>query len=345
MHNTDSAAQHDAPGLSLALQGGGALGAFTWGVLDALLEAGVDIAAASGASAGAVNAVVMAQGLMDGGPEGARKALARFWRRVSNAFPLSGAPVNGAALAALQASLQWLSPMQMNPLRIDPLKEILEDEIDFAALRERSPLALLISATRVRDGSARIFRTHEISVEAVLASACLPLLNHSVEVDGEWCWDGGYSANPPLRELAWTRPGGDILLVDLTVPAPGRPPARVRDIERRVHELALSSSMHREVEALEDLNRLGRQGGGPLARLHRISARQTADGVSFADALNADWTALSRLKDAGAAAGRRWLAGQDQEPLTPAGETAADGPLKASLHRLLPQARRGRRKA
>lgn len=335
MHNSDSAPQQDKAGLSLALQGGGALGAFTWGVLDAVLEAGVEVSAVSGASAGAVNAVVLAQGLMEGGAEGARERLARFWRRVSNAFPLSGAPAGGATLAALQASMQWMSPAQLNPLRIDPLKEILNDEVDFPALRGHSPVELIISATRVRDGRARIFRTAELTVETVMASACLPLLNHSVEIDGEWYWDGGYSANPPLRELAWANPGRDILLIDLMASGPARPPRRVREIERRVHEIALTASLHRELDALDDLISLGHDGEGPFAgmaamRLHRISAGQVADGVSFADALNADWDALSRLKDAGRQAGQRWLGG---------------GAAKAPPRERLPAGRRRRREA
>lgn len=344
MHNPHGALQQDNTGLSLALQGGGALGAFTWGVLDAVLEAGVEISAVSGASAGAVNAVVLAQGLMEGGAAGARERLARFWRRVSNAFPLSGAPASGATLAALQASMQWMSPAQLNPLRIDPLKEILNDEVDFAALRARSPVELIVSATRVHDGRARIFRTRDLSVEAVMASACLPLLNHSVQIDGEWYWDGGYSANPPLRELAWANPGRDILLIDLMASGPDRPPSRVRDIERRVHEIALTASLHRELDALNDLIALGRDGEGPIAAmgamtLHRIGAGQIADGVSFADALNADWAALSRLKDAGRDAGLAWLGAPPAAPR----QAPAPEPPRSTRLRLLPPARRRRR--
>lgn len=308
--------QQGMSGLSLALQGGGALGAFTWGVLDALLEAGVGVAAVSGASAGAVNAVVLANGLLEGGPDGARAGLERFWRRVSNAFPLSGVPASGAAVAALQASLYWLSPTQLNPLRIDPLRQILEDEIDFARLRANRSVCLLVSATRVRDGRARIFRTEELTVEAIMASTCLPLVNHSVEIDGELYWDGGYSSNPPLRELAWAGPNRDLLLIDLMAPAKSERPRRVREIERRVHEIALWASFHRELDALDDLIRLARTGrhAGEAAafadlRVHRIGAGDALGAASFSAAMNVDWPALSDLKQSGYDAGRAWLLG------------------------------------
>jgi NTE family protein len=230
MHQFHVAPQHSAPSLSLALQDGGSLGAFAWGVIDAILEADIGVNAVSGASAGAINAVVLAQGLLDGGAQGARTKLERFWRRVSNASPLSGIPASGAAFAAMQTSLPTLSPAQVNPLRIDPLREILGDEIDFPRLRKDLAVQLLVSATRVRDGRARIFRNDELTLEVVLASACLPMLNHSAEIDGDWYWDGGYSANPPLRELVWATPDHDILIVDLTAPAPAKPPRLPREI-------------------------------------------------------------------------------------------------------------------
>ena len=328
MHNPIAAAQHRRPGISLALQGGGSLGAFTWGVLDALLEAEVVINAASGASAGAINAVVLAQGLMAEGPQGARAALERFWRRVSNASPLSGAPAGRAALAALQASPYLLSsvqlsPAQANPLRIDPLGDILNDEIDFEGLRRHSPVDLLVSTTRVSDGRARIFRTEELSLEVVLASACLPLVRHSVEIDGEWYWDGGYSANPPLRELVWATNDRDVLLIELPAPTSEARPRLTREIERRVHEIALTAAFHRELDAVGDLVEAGRSGGRPGAvlrfpgagrpskvRLHRISAREALEDVPSTHALDIGWDVLTRYRDSGAEAGRAWLAGQ-----------------------------------
>lgn len=318
--------------MSLALQGGGSLGAFTWGVLDALLEAEVTINAASGASAGAINAVVLAQGLMDDGPEGARAGLERFWRRVSNASPLSGAPAGRAALAALQASPYLLSsvqlsPAQANPLRFDPLGDILSDEIDFEGLRRHSPVDLLVSTTRVSDGRARIFRTEELSLEVVLASACLPLVRHSVEIDGEWYWDGGYSANPPLRELVWATSDRDVLLIELPAPTSEVRPRLTREIERRVHEIALTAAFHRELDAVGDLVDAGRTGGRPGAvlrfpgagrpskvRLHRISAREALEDVPSTHALDVGWDVLTRYRDSGADAGRNWLAGRRAPP-------------------------------
>ena len=210
MHRTES-----IRGLSLGLQGGGSFGAFTWGVLDRLLEEeALQFDMVSGASAGAVNAVVLAAGLAEGGPQAARRKLQRVWERVSLIGPLSGSSVAHAAAAAL-GSPALASPYQFNPFGINPLRDILEDEVDFAHLRAASPTRLLIAATRVRDGRARLFRETELDVDHVLASACLPFMQQAVEIDGEAYWDGGYSANPPLRQLVLDTNARNILLVRL----------------------------------------------------------------------------------------------------------------------------------
>src|SRR5690348_10607188 len=184
--------------LSLALQGGGSFGAFTWGVLDRLLESDrVAFDAISGTSAGAVNAVVLANGLAQGGPAEARRQLEHLWKRLSRAAPLASLGAATATSAALELSTRVISPYQFNPLGVNMLRDILLADVDFARLRKASPVRLLIAATRVTDGRLRLFREHEISVEAVLASACLPQLHHAVEIQGEWYWDGAFSANPP----------------------------------------------------------------------------------------------------------------------------------------------------
>ena len=185
--------------LSLALQGGGALGAFTWGVLDRLLEEEhISFDAVSGASAGAMNAVLLASGLTQGGPEEARASLERFWRKVSKAGQLSRLASSNATLTAIAPRL---SPYQFNPLDLNPLREILAGEVDFDAVRTKAPVRLLLGTTRVSDGSLRIFRTEEVTSDVVLVSACLPHLHHAVTIDGEAYWDGGYAANPPLIPL------------------------------------------------------------------------------------------------------------------------------------------------
>ena len=180
--------------LSLALQGGGAFGAFTWGVLDRLLEEDdLELDAISGASAGAINAVLLASGLAKGGPDEARASLERFWTSVGE----SAAKNLFLHPELVVATASQLSPYQFNPLELNPLRDLLAQEVDFEAIRTRSPVRLLVSATRVQDGAVRVFRTKAISLDVVLASACLPRLHHAVDIHGEPHWDGGYAANPP----------------------------------------------------------------------------------------------------------------------------------------------------
>ena len=204
--------------LSLALQGGGSFGAFTWGVLDRLLDEGeVEFDAISGASAGAVNAVVLAAGMIDGRAE-AKAGLARFWKRMSKSA--SFLPMTSLASATMGAGFnvfaRSLLPHQFNPFDLNPLREALAEEIDFERLRAQSPVKLLIAATRVRDGELRIFRETELSIEMVLASACLPLIHHTVEVESEPYWDGGYVANPPIIPLVQASSTANVLVVQVT---------------------------------------------------------------------------------------------------------------------------------
>lgn len=305
-----------ARSVALALQGGGALGAFTWGVLDALLASGVGFEAVSGASAGAVNAVVLADGLMDGDRAQAHHKLSGFWRRLSNSFPPGGAPAV-AALAALDLLPARPSPAWINPFGLDPLREILRQEVDFARLRRESPFELFIAATRVRDGSARIFRTDEVTLDVVLASACLPQVQAAVEIDGEAYWDGGYSANPPLMELVRATKSRDVLIVELTTPVDTPGESRGRQIDRRLRDFALSAPLQRDLAALMDLQRMC--AAEPAARsrlaqrlrrlrLHRLSAQAHLADASGANALDLSWPELGRLADKGKVAGERWIA-------------------------------------
>jgi NTE family protein len=202
--------------VSLALQGGGSFGAFTWGVLDRLLEdETVTFDAVSGASAGAVNAVLLASGLAQGGPGAAKEVLQRFWRRAS-----VGSWGRLAGLA-VEVAVRHLSPYQFNPFNLHPLKTLLAEEIDFDALRQHSKLKLLIAATRVRDGRLRIFREKAVTLDVILASTCLPVLHHAVSIDGEAYWDGGYSANPPLLPLVSASRAEEALVVQI-MPSVGR---------------------------------------------------------------------------------------------------------------------------
>ncbi len=315
--------------LSLALQGGGSFGAFTWGVLDRLLEQDtVAFDAVSGTSAGAVNAVVLAHGLAEGGPAEARARLERFWERVSNAASLAPFArrddawtrsnwAGSAATAALELSTRVVSPYHFNPLGLNPLRDILAEEVDFERLRAASPIRLLIATTRVKDGRLRLFRDDEITLEAVLASTCLPHLHHAVEIEGEWYWDGGYSANPPLRQLVIDAKADDILLVQVTPETQEDVPRLSRDIDRRVSQIAFNSPLQKEVEALADLRELCKKGRIfrsrlcrklQRLRLHRIAAQDGVEGLGQASALNLDWSFLTRLKEAGYQAAEQWQA-------------------------------------
>src|SRR3954462_13763156 len=229
--------------LSLALQGGGALGAFTWGVLDRLLqEEHITFDAVSGASAGAMNAVLLASGLAQGGPEEARASLERFWRKVSQAGQLSRLTSSSAALPIIPPRL---SPYEFNPFDLNPLREILAGEVDFDAVRTKAPVRLLLGTTRVSDGALRMFGTEEVTSDVVLASACLPHLHHAVTIDGEpyWdgdgepYWDGGYAANPPLIPLVTATKASEVLVVQI-VPSNGSElPKTVPEIDKRLNQI------------------------------------------------------------------------------------------------------------
>jgi NTE family protein len=238
--------------LNLALQGGGAHGAFTWGVLDALLEDGTfDFEGISGTSAGAMNALCLAHGLMTRGRDGARAALAGFWTSIAGDSPYTpSAEAAGNIAPALKMMLQWtdyLSPEQLNPLDLNPLRDVLADQFDFERLRRECPVKLFIAATHANSGKLRIFRNDELSVDALLASACLPTVHRSIVIDGEPYWDGGYSANPAVFPLLYHCSAADILLVLLTPLHYSETPVSAADIKVRLRELAFNSTFLREM--------------------------------------------------------------------------------------------------
>jgi NTE family protein len=305
--------------LSLALQGGGSFGAFTWGVLDRLLESElVDFDMLSGTSAGAVNAVLLASGLAEGGPDAARARLERFWKRIRSAAAL--APFGSASAAtAIELSARVVSPYQFNPFGLNPLRDILVEEVDFARLRAASPVRLLIAATQVKDGRLRLFREHEITVDAVLASTCLPQLHHAIEIDGEWYWDGGYSANPPLRQLVIDSRTDDILLVQITPEEQDGVPRLSGNIARRVSQIGFNGPLLKEIEALDDLCALCKEAGLfrprfcrklERLRLHRIVAEHAVHGLHQESTLNLDSSFVARLRDSGYDAAQAWLDGK-----------------------------------
>ena len=320
--------------VNLALQGGGAHGAFTWGVLDALLEDGrLDFEGVSGTSAGAMNAICLAQGLMSSGRDGARAALSDFWTAVaeSSPFPDSGGKADGeppVIPAALKLMLQWteyLSPEQLNPFDLNPLRDIVTAQIDFERLRAHSPVKLFIAATNANSGKLRIFHNTELSVDALLASACLPNIHRTVMIDDEPYWDGGYSANPAVFPLYYDCAAADILLVLLAPLHFGETPDSAQDIRMRLRELGFSATFLREMRMFAHLReRVGEsrlpgwlQAWIPVGQLeqrvrqvrfHAISADALMSELSPESKLAASLSFFQRLHEDGREHAKAWLA-------------------------------------
>lgn len=315
--------------VSLALQGGGAHGAFTWGVLDRLLEdGGLRIEALSGASAGALNAVITANGLINGGPEAAREELTQFWRRVStqaiftpyratfvdrlfNGWNLDGTGQH----FGLDMATRMMSPYQFNPFDHNPLRTLLEQSIDFERLQRNRRVKLFIAATEVSTGQARIFRTAEITADSVLASAALPAIHHAVEIDNLHYWDGGYSANPPLIPLIEHASADDILLIQIDPAHEQDLPVTATEIRNRMARLTFSAPLTRELETIQWMAKLARRTvASPLAkrfltaRLHRIDAGDALASLGQVSKLNPEWGLLQHAHDVGRARTGDWLA-------------------------------------
>lgn len=278
--NTMARRWRGPPTVNLALQGGGAHGAFTWGVLDALLEDGrVHFDGVSGTSAGAMNAVMLGQGLMAGGPEGARAALRAFWSSVAASTPFEVAvpTANGKDMVlapAMRLMLQWthyFSPEQLNPFDLNPLRKILAAQVDFERLRKESPVRLFVATTNANTGKLRLFRTAELTPEAVLASACLPTMHRSVLIDGEPHWDGGYAANPAVFPLFHECRARDILLVMLAPLKHSATPQLATDIKNRMMELAFNATFLREMRMFAHLRE--RAAGTPWWRRGDLDRR------------------------------------------------------------------------
>jgi len=314
--------------IDLALQGGGAHGAFTWGVLDRLLEdERIEIDAVSGTSAGAMNAVVLADGLMAGGRRAARERLRHFWSRVSGAATASQGftalfgdwPGSPLAWYVDWITRSW-SPYQFNPLDINPLRDIVAAEVDFERVRRCDRLRVFVSATNVRTGELRQFRGPELSADAVMASACLPTLFRAVEIDGEAYWDGGYVANPSLLPLVAESPAHDLVLVQINPSRRAQVPTTSQEILDRLNEITFNSSLVKELRTIALLKQLLKDEGLPPAqgrtslfaqidalRLHRIDADAELAEYGAASKLNAAWPFVSRLHRVGREAADRWL--------------------------------------
>ncbi|MCC2955687.1 patatin-like phospholipase family protein [Massilia sp. IC2-477] len=314
--------------LSLGLQGGGTYGAFTWGVLDRLLqEERLDINALSGTSAGAINAAVVADGWAHGGGrEGARAALARFWRALgltASFSPLQRTPMDHLAggytmsfspfYQLLEMAGALAGPVHEFPLTVNPLRNFLTANIDFERVRACEELAIFINATNLNTGTGKVWERAELDVQKVMASACLPTVFASVEVDGELYWDGSYTANPPLAPLVESNNAQDLLVVQINPPARTETPRSMADISNRANEVAFNISFVREVNTLLHNHAIQNEEDGEAVtfapvRLHLISAVDMLRDLSVSSKFNAEPVFLQMLHDRGVAAADAWLA-------------------------------------
>ena len=322
--------QPSAKKINLALQGGGAHGAFTWGVLDHLLADGrLEITGLSGASAGAVNAVMLADGLARGGPEEARKRLADFWRaasvggdlppvqraitdRLFSIFPFATSPMQNW----FETMSHYFSPYDFNPLNINPLKDVIERFVDFEAVRAHHGLDLFISATNVHTGELRVFERAEISPEVVMASASLPLLFRAVDIDGVPYWDGGYSGNPAVIPFLRTTASEDVLIIQINPRERRKVPTNTREIMSRVNEINFNASLLSELRGVAFVNRLIDEGRLPRGtregefrrlKLHRIVMEDVGDTFGARSTLKTDYEYFETLRKLGQRATRRFL--------------------------------------
>jgi NTE family protein len=312
--------------VNLALQGGGAHGAFTWGVLDKILEDGrLAIDGISATSAGAINAALLAQGLSSGGPEAARAQLHLFWQKISEAgsrtVPLMRWLENFAwgwnrdwspeHLLFDLASRVW-SPYQFNPLGLNPLRDLLLETVDVERIRACNAVKLFISATNVESGKIRVFDHNEVTVDAILASACLPQLFQAVAIDGEHYWDGGYMGNPALYPLIYHCDCRDVVIVRINPIERRGVPQTARDIVNRLNEITFNSSLMREMRAIAFVTRLIEEGkitDNSMKRMliHMIQADGQMAEFGVASKMNPDWRFLTHLRDLGRASAGRWL--------------------------------------
>ncbi len=316
--------------INLALQGGGALGAFTWGVIDHLLEDGrLTVEGISGASAGAVNAIMLADGLARGGPEEARKRLTDFWHaaslggnlpdvqrravdRLFSFWPIEDTPVG----LWMQALTRYLSPYDFNPLNINPLKDLVGRFVDFDSVKAYEDLQLFVSATNVRTGELHVFRREEMSADMIVASACLPHLFRAVEIDGEAYWDGGYVGNPALYPLIGATQTENLLLVQINPVRRKQIPKTQDEILARINEITFNSSLMAELRGLTFVGKLideGKlqRGTGPgqyrRINVHRIELTGAAQTLDAASRLSTDFDFFEMLHNNGRRAARRFL--------------------------------------
>ncbi len=311
--------------LDFALQGGGAHGAYTWGVLDRFLqEPDLQVEGISGTSAGAMNAVVLADGYAADGAEGARAALEAFWRRVSDAAlfsPLRRSPLdvllgnwtldNSPAYLAFDIAARVISPYDLNPVAANPLRDVLAQSVDFERLTA-SPIRLFVTATNVRTGRGRVFQNAELTPDVLLASACLPTLFQAVEIGGDPYWDGGYSGNPTITPLVRDCACSDTVLVQINPVERDGEPRGAREIQNRVNEVSFNACLLKELRMIALMRSLIDPGQGECARwagmrIHRVASDALRE-LGYSSKLNAEWAFLCMLRDEGRRSAEAFLA-------------------------------------
>lgn len=312
--------------INLALQGGGSHGAFTWGVLDRLLEEDkLEIAAVSGTSAGAMNTAVLADGMTQGGRAGAREKLDSFWRAVAQAAVFS--PIQRSWLDMFMGNwdldmspsyhffstmTRFWSPEQLNPLNINPLRDILDNHVDFENVVHCTQMQVFISATNVETGRVRVFNRQEISSDVVMASACLPFLYPAVEIDGVPYWDGGYAGNPPLFPFSTWSSCSDILIVQINPIEREGTPSTAHEIHNRINEITFNQSLLKELRAIDFVKRLLEEGRLDSEqyrdmKVHIIHGAEELKALGASSKMNAEWRFLTHLRDIGRQTADDWL--------------------------------------
>lgn len=315
--------------INLALQGGGAHGAFTWGALDKLLEDGrIDVEGVCAASAGTMNACVYAYGNSQGGPERARELLHEFWHKVHTVGdrynPIKRMPWEGVfswnmdyspLYSMFDTLFKTVSPYQLNPFDLNPLRDVLEETVDFEQLRCCQKTKLFVSATHVRSGRLRVFDTSEISIDVAMASACLPHIFKAVTIDGEDYWDGGYMGNPPMFPLFYETKSRDILIVHINPLERPDTPSSAPDIMNRINEISFNSSLIKDIRAVAFVKKLlqldmlkeEHRHNFKDVLLHSLRADEALSDLSVASKFSSNWSFLTDLRDRGREAMGQWL--------------------------------------
>ena len=312
--------------INLALQGGGAHGAFTWGVLDRILEDGrLEIDAISGTSAGAMNAVALASGYQDGNADGAREKLESFWRSMSEAAkdsPIKRAPIDvlmgnwsldrSVGYHAMDALTRMFSPYQLNPMNMNPLRDVLESCIDFSCVQNCTSIKLYISATNVETGKVKVFDSGCLTSDMILASACLPNVFQAVVIDEVPYWDGGYMGNPALFPFHNGGDCADIAVIQINPVERKGIPHTPQEIQNRVNEIAFNSSLLKELRAIDFVDRLVREGKLDESRyrrerIHIIENQDALIPLGASSKMNTEWAFLTHLRDLGQETATKWL--------------------------------------